>query len=86
MALFSFFLWQTRTLGGGDSKFLMAAGALMGGDWTFYMFVYSLICSLPLFLLYMLKERDLKPEVPYAPAFLGGVFLQILWPIKGGIT
>lgn len=74
-------LFKIDMYGGGDLKLLIASTSLMGLEWVFGVFFYSLIIALPLFAYYMIKDKTWKPCIPYAVAILGGVIWQNLSPL-----
>lgn len=74
-------LFKMGMFGGGDLKLFIALAAFTGIEWTFSIFFYSLIVSLPLFAFYMIKERTRKPCVPYAIAILGGLAWENISPL-----
>nr|WP_245203706.1 A24 family peptidase [Ammoniphilus resinae] len=78
------FLYKLGIYGGGDLKFFIALAVFSGLGWSFGVFFYSLIAALPLFLIYIIKERMWKPSVPYAVAIFVGIIWQHIDPmIKG---
>lgn len=73
--------YRLRVFGGGDLKLLLGLAMIGGPFYGLAVFYASLLAALPLFLFYMVKDRIIKPNVPYAIAILAGV----LWVSgKGG--
>jgi len=73
--------YRLRVFGGVDLKLLLGLALIGGPLYGLAVFYASLLAALPLFLVYMIKGKVTKPQVPYAIAILAGV----LWVSgKGG--
>lgn len=79
--LVSLLLFRLEVFGGGDLKLFIALAVFGGLPWCFRVFYYSLLAALPLFAVYVVKERNWKPSVPYAVAILGGAILEQFHPL-----
>lgn len=68
-------LARGKVFGGGDLKLLWGLAVFGGPLYGFATFYVSLLASLPVFLFYMMRQRTLRPCVPYAIPIL----LAVLW-------
>lgn len=68
-------VYRLNVFGGGDLKLLLGIAFFGGLKFGFLVFYFSLLAALPLFLVYMLKEKSRTVSVPYAVAILAGVIL-----------
>lgn len=82
--LVSLFLFRFEVFGGGDLKLFITLALFGGLPWCFSVFYYSLLVALPLFAIYIVKEKNWKPSVPYAVAILGGAILEQFHPLLVG--
>jgi len=73
--------YRLKTFGGGDLKLLLGLALIGGPLYGLAVFYVSLLAALPLFLVYMIKDKRIKPNVPYAIAILSGV----LWVYGKGV-
>ena len=73
--------YRLKTFGGGDLKLLLGLALIGGPLYGLAVFYASLLAALPLFLVYMIKDKMTKPNVPYALAILSGV----LWVYGKGV-
>ncbi len=77
-SIFCELFYYFKVFGGGDLKLLLGLLLAGGPFYSLAVFYVSLLAALPLFLIYMLKEKTRKPSVPYAVAILFGV-LWLYW-------
>jgi len=74
--------YRLKAFGGGDLKLLLGLAVMGGPLYGLAVFHASLMAALPLFLIYIIKDKTKKPNVPYAVAILAGV----LWVYWRGVT
>lgn len=76
-------LARMNAFGGGDLKLLLGLTMLGGPLYGLATFYVSLLAALPVFAVYMIRQRTLRPCVPYAvPILLAVVWLA--W--SGGVA
>jgi prepilin signal peptidase PulO-like enzyme (type II secretory pathway) len=79
IAIFAFLMGLYAGLGGGDVKLLMVIGfiGVEVSRLTDFIMWFAMI-SLPISLIYGLKKRTLKTQIPLGPALCGALIITLI--------
>lgn len=76
--LFLFRLLSGGGIGAGDVKLLAVIGSYTGSRGAVYIFACSMVLAACFVLLWMLRKREVRKEIPLAPFLLAGTTLYLL--------